>query len=174
MGRRGVVEYRHRGDGRVIELIPSTPRDITIVAANMREWDRREFEASAVYPSLTHAALLCHHGSGRWAGIALLDGQPVAAFGAFGSPLHPHLRTAWAFGTDRFRRVVPAISGEVQRWKPLLVAEGVHRIEARALKGHDLAGRWMSSLGASREAVLRHAGVNGEDFELWAWVAETN
>jgi hypothetical protein len=165
-----------RIDGRLsmIELIPSTPRDITIVAAQMREWDRREFEASAAYPSATHAALLCHYGSQPWAAIALLDGDPVAAFGAFGSPLMPQLRTAWAFGTERFRRAVPAITREVESWKPQLVREGVHRIEARALAGHDLAGRWLKGLGASRETILKRYGTGGEDFELWAWVAETN
>lgn len=157
----------------MIELIPSTPRDISIVAVNIREWDRREFEASAAYRSITDAALLCHYGSGQYAGVALLDGDPVAAFGAFGNPLMPQVRTAWAFGTSRFRRAVPAISVEVERWKPYLVAEGVHRIEARCLRGHDLAGRWMASLGASREAVLMHYGRGGEDFELWAWTAGT-
>lgn len=158
----------------MIELVASTPRDITIVAANMRDWDRREFDASADYPSATAAALLCHYGSMPWAGVALLNGEPVAAFGAFGSPLQPQLRTAWAFGTDKFRRAVPAIGREVESWKPHLVAQGVHRIEARCLAEHDLAGRWLAGLGATREAVLRRHGRGGEDFELWAWIAETN
>jgi hypothetical protein len=161
----------------MIELIASTPRDITIVAANMREWDRREFEASARTPafagasSMTEAALICHYGSIPWARVALVDGEPVAAFGAAGSAYQPQLRLAWAFGTERFRRAVPAISREVESWKPLLVAEGVHRIEARALVGHDLAGRWMRGLGARREAVLERYGIGGEDFELWAWTS---
>lgn len=156
----------------MIELIPSTPRDITIVAANMREWDRREFEASARYMAITEAALYCHFTSLPWAGVALLKGEPVAAFGAAGSALQPQLKAAWAFGTDKFKRVVPAISREVESWKPHLMAEGVHRIEARALVGHDLAGRWMAGLGAQCEGVLRHYGRGGEDFELWAWTAE--
>jgi hypothetical protein len=155
----------------MIELVASTPRDITIVAAAMREWDRREFEASARTASMTEAALICHYGSGQWARVALLKGEPVAAFGAAGSPYQPQLRIAWAFGTDRLRKAVRAISREVESWKPRLVAEGVGRIEARALVGHDLAGRWMTALGASREAILRRYGTGGEDFELWAWVA---
>lgn len=136
----------------------------------MRDWDRREFEATADYRNLTDAALLCHYGSMPWAGVALLNDEPVAAFGALGSPLHPQLKMAWAFGTAKFRRAVPAIGREVESWKPHLIAEGVHRIEARSLVGHDLAGRWMAGLGAEREAVLRKYGRNGEDFELWAWV----
>lgn len=158
------------GVASLIELIPSNPRDITIVAVGMRDWDRLEFEATAAYRNITDAALFCHYGSGPYAGVALLNGEPVAAFGAVGNPLMPQLRTAWAFGTPRFRKVVPAISREVERWKGLLVEDGVHRIEARALVGHDLAGHWMTGLGAKREAILRSYGRHGEDFELWAWV----
>lgn len=154
----------------MIELIPSTPRDITIVAANMRQWDRTELEASAA-GTMTERALFCHYTSFPWACVALLNDEPVAAFGAAGTPLQPQVKVAWAFGTGRFRRVVPAISREVESWKPHLIAEGVHRIEARALVGHDLAGRWMAGLGAKQEGVMRHYGRNGEDFELWAWTA---
>jgi len=155
----------------MIELIPSTPRDITIVAANMREWDRTELEASAT-GSMTERALFCHYTSQPWACVALLNGEPVAAFGAAGTPLQPQVKVAWAFGTSRFRRVVPAISREIERWKPHFIADGIHRVEARCLVSHDLAGRWMAGLGFSREGVMRHYGRNGEDFELWAWTAE--
>ena len=137
----------------------------------MRDWDRREFKAAARTRSLSEAALFCHHVSMPWAGIALEHGEPIAAFGAAGSPMQPQLRIAWAFGTERFRRAVPSIGREVQSWKPRLIAEGVRRIEARALCGHDLAGRWLAKLGATREAILRRYGMGGEDFELWAWVA---
>lgn len=122
---------------------------------------------------MTERALFCHYTSMPWAAVALLDGEPVAAFGAAGTPLQPQLRVAWAFGTKRFKRCVPAISGEVNAWKPALMAEGVRRIEARTLVGHDLAGHWMTYLGAEREGVMRQYGTNGEDFELWAWTAET-
>lgn len=140
----------------------------------MRDWDRTEFEASAVYRSITEAALFCHYGSGEWARVVLLRGEPVAAFGAVGSPYQPQLMSAWAFGTKRFKRTVPAITAEVNSWKPRLIEQGVRRIEARAIVGHDLAGHWMASLGAKREAVLRRYGVNGEDFELWAWIGESD
>ena len=154
-----------------VEIIPSTPRDISIVGMNMRPADRAEFEASAEYPSLSQAAVFCHHVSDRYSAVVLLRGEPVAAFGAAGSPLQPHLRSAWAFGTSKFRRVVPWITREVERWKPILVADGVHRVEARSLVGHDIAGIWLEGLGCAKEATLRCAGRHGEDFNLWAWVA---
>lgn len=155
-----------------VEIIPSTPRDISIVGAQMRAADREEFAASAAYPSLAQAAVFCHAMSDQWSAVVLLRGEPVAAFGAAGSPLQPHMRSAWAFGTDRFKRVVPAITREVEAWKPQLVAAGVHRVEARSLVGHDIAGLWLAGLGCRQEAVLRRAGRNGEDFLLFAWVAE--
>lgn len=159
--------------GRVtVEIIPSNPRDISIIGANMREHDRREFEASALFPSMSTAALMCHYASPDWAWVALLDDEPAGAIGIVRNALQPQLGAAWAFGTDRFKRVVPALSVLAATFRNRLVSEGVHRIEARCIVGHDLAGRWMAGLGASRETVLRRYGVNGEDFELWAWTDE--
>ena len=155
-----------------VEIIPSTPRDISIVGMNMRAADRAEFEASAEYPSLAQAAVFCHHVSDRWSAVVLLRGEPVAAYGAAGSSLTPHLRSAWAFGTDKFKRAVPWITREVERWKPMLIEAGVHRVEARSLAGHDIAGLWLNGLGCAKEGVLRRAGRRGEDFDLWAWAPE--
>lgn len=139
----------------------------------MRDWDRVEFEASARFDSMTQAALLCHYASPGWAWVALLDGEPVSAIGiAQSAPWQPQLRSAWAFGTKRFKRSLPALSVLAHGFRERLIAEGVRRVEARSLVGHDLAGQWMHALGASRETVLRRFGVNGEDFELWAWTDE--
>jgi hypothetical protein len=155
-----------------IEIIRSTPRDISIVGINMRAEDRAEFEAGAAYRSASDAALFCHHTSGRWSAVVLLRGEPVAAFGCAGSPLQPQVRAAWAFGTRRFRRVVPWITREVEAWKPHLIAAGVHRVEARALVGHDIAGIWLLGLGCVKEGTMRRMGRGGEDFDLYAWVAD--
>lgn len=118
---------------------------------------------------MSTAALLCHYASPGWAWVALYRGEPAGAIGIVRNALQPQIGAAWAFGTDRFRRVVPALSVLAATFRDRLVADGVHRIEARCIVGHDLAGRWMASLGASRETILRRYGRGGEDFELWAW-----
>jgi hypothetical protein len=135
----------------------------------MREWDRREFRATAGNRSMSDAALLCHYASQGFAWVALLDGEPVAAIGVVRSPLMPHLGSAWAFGTQKFKRALPALSRAARAFPGLLIADGVRRVEARCLKDHDLAGHWMASLGATKECDLECYGAEGETFELWAW-----
>lgn len=158
-----------------VEIRPGTPRDLCFVASNMREWDRREVSATAVLESMTEAAMLSWHVSGPdWCWTAWLDGQPHAAFGvSVGSHYQPHIRGAWAWGTDRFRRCVPAITRFcVNDWPDRLIGEGVWRVEIRSMKGHDIAHRWLSGLRARREGEMTNYGVHGETFELWAWLKE--
>lgn len=158
----------------VVNIIPGNLRDISYVAANMRSADREEVFATARLESATQAAAISFHGSPGWSWMALYNGQPAAAFGiGSGAHLQPHIRHAWAYGTVHFKRCVPAITRFVREfWFEALIEEGVRRVEARSLVNHDIAHRWLASLGAKREGLLRGFGVNGEDFELWAFVYE--
>lgn len=157
-----------------VEIRPGTLRDITYVAANLRKWDTKEIFASAALESPTQVGLLSYYGSLGWCWTAWLDGQPHAAFGvARMSDLQPHLRSAWAWGTDRFKRCAPAITRfSMKEWPSRLIGEGVTRVEIRSLKGHDIAHKWLSAIRARREGEMTNYGVNGETFELWAWLKE--
>lgn len=100
-----------------------------------------------------------------------LRGDPIAAFGAAESG-NPVLRHGWAFGTRRFRRAVPCMTRFiVETFGPDLVASGVRRVEVRAIEGHDIAHRWLTSIGARAEAGLDEYGKNGECFVQYAWLA---
>lgn len=155
-----------------VEIRPGTCRDLCFIAANLRDEDRREIFASAVLESATEAAMLSWYSSGPdWCWTAWLDNQPQAAFGISAvSHFQRHMRSAWAWGTDRFKRCVPAITRQAQKCPALLLAEGVTRVEVRSLQGHDLAHKWLSGLGARKECDLPEYGVNGETFELWAFI----
>lgn len=157
-----------------VEIRPGTLRDITFVASNLREQDRREVFATALLGSGTEAGFISFHNSPGFSWTGWLEGQPVAAFGVGqGSPWQPHIRHAWAFGTGRFKRTVPAITRFcLKEWPSRLIGEGVTRVEIRSLADHDLAHKWLSALRAHREAVMLNYGVNGETFELWAWLAD--
>lgn len=94
-------------------------------------------------------------------------GQPVAAFGAV--PITVSVLSIWAWGNRSMVRAIPAvtrfITGElVPRW----IGEGVTRVEARSVAGHDTAHKWMRSLGASA-VPLPCFGRNGENFILFGW-----
>jgi hypothetical protein len=158
-----------------VEIRPGTPRDLCFIAANLRQWDRRELSASALLSSMTEAAMLSWYMSGpQWCWTAWLGDQPQAAFGVSTmGPMQPHLRSAWCWGTDRLRRCAPAITRFcVKEWPSRLIGEGVTRVEIRSLEGHDLAHRWLAGLKAHHEGAMKGYGTNGETFELWAWLKE--
>lgn len=154
-----------------VAIVPGTLRDIAYVTANLRPDDRREIGASADLASTVEAAVIAFETSTDWCWTAQCDGQPVAAFGtAETSPLTPHIRTAWAFGTARFRRAVPAISRfATGEWPARLIGEGVRRLEVRSLADHEIAHRWLARLGARLEGTLESYGTGGENFQLWSW-----
>lgn len=157
------------------DIRPGNCRDLCFIAANLRDEDRREIFASAKLESATEAAMLSWYSAGPdWCWTAWLDDQPQAAFGiSLISPLQPHMRSAWAWGTDRFKRCAPAITRFCkQEWPHRLISEGVTRVEIRSLAGHDLAHRWLAVLPARKEADLINFGVNGETFEMWAFLAD--
>ena len=157
--------------GRRVAVVPATLRDLAYVTANLRPEDRREIRASADLASTVEAALIAYETSRDWCWTAQIAGQPVAAFGAAEtSVLTPHIRTAWAFGTRRFRRAVPAIGRfALAEWPDRLAGERVRRLEVRSLAGHDIAHRWLAGLGARLEGELVRYGTGGEDFQLWSW-----
>lgn len=158
-----------------VEIRPGVPRDLCFVAANLRDEDRREIFASARLANATEAAMVSWYSSGAdWSWTAWAKGQPQAAFGiSVVSPFQPHMRSAWAWGTRHFIRCAPAITRFCkQEWPRRLIDEGVTRVEIRSLKGHDLAHRWLAALPARKEAEMLNYGVNGEAFELWAFLKE--
>ena len=144
-------------------------RDITYIGANLREQDRLELKASCALDSYSLMAALAFSASPGWA-WTYWENQPVAAFGVSpGYYATPHIWTGWAFGTDRFRRAVPEMTRFMLGKQEQIRQAGCRRLEVRSLAGHDIADKWLSSMGAKQEGVLRKWGAGGEDFNLWAW-----
>jgi len=157
----------------MVEIRPGCARDLCFVAANLRDEDIREIFASAVLESATQAAMLSWLSSGpEWCWTAWLDDQPQAAFGLSSvGALQPHILSAWAWGTPRFKRCIPAMTRFIKaEWPQMVLSVGVTRVEARSLRDHDLAHKWLSGLGARKECELPEFGVNRETFELWAFL----
>ena len=155
---------------RSIEIRPATLRDVTFIAAGMRSQDWQEIHASSPCNDKTEAGALCFLMS-KWSYTAWLKGEPVCAFG-FAMTGLPWIMSAWAFGTERMRRVIPAVTRHEATMLPLFAEAGIHRIEVRSLEGHDLAHGWLASLGAKRECDLPQYGRNGETFVLYAWTKD--
>lgn len=155
----------------MVTIEPACLRDVTWIAANMRAQDRREIAALVGDASMTDAAGAMLRGSPDHAFVAYLDAEPVAAVGVMRHAAH--LGSAWAFGTDRTRRVIPALTRwGIAEWKPRMIADGYRRVEVRTIIDHDLSHRWLEKLGFARECLCRGYGRDGETFAQFAYVRD--
>lgn len=148
-----------------ITIEDATLRDMTFIAANMRDADRREI--GAVFPGAPHeVATALFMASPGLCWVARIGLDPVAAYGI--AALMPGVGSGWAYGTKRMRRAVPAMTEYGRRRiAPLLIAEGFRRVEVRTAIDHDLSHRWLESLGFVREGIAVDYG-DGLDFVTYA------
>jgi hypothetical protein len=102
-----------------------------------------------------------------WSWIATLDGNPACAFGF--QPFNVCVWTAWAFGTRRMIRAIPAVTAHCIAQEQRLIDLGARRVEVRTMQGHDIAQGWLTRLGCRHIADLPGAGRDNETFELWCW-----
>jgi len=152
-----------------IEIRPGTLRDVSFIAANMRDEDWREIHASGPMDDRAEAGIMCHIAS-EFSWTAWIKDDPVCAFGFARSGL-PWVWSAWAFGTDRMKRAVPAVTRFGRETASRLLLEaGARRCEIRSIADHDLAHRWLQGLGAHLECELPGYGRNGETFVLYSWL----
>ena len=154
-----------------VTISRATLRDTTWIGAQMQAGDRREIMCQMPPGALaSEAAALCWQASpmARWQ--AEIDGEPVAAWGAM--ILTYPVWQAWAFGTRRMRRAIPAMRRHIVAAVPEIVALGARRLEVRAMSGHSTAHLLLISLGAKYACELPFSGHGGEVFELWFWTVE--
>lgn len=150
-----------------------TPDAVRHVALHMRDADVREFmsisfaedraqlAASLVEAYGEHPAALCFFADEEPVGVgALIEGRP-------------NVTTLLFFATDEFRAVALGIARFTKhRLFPRYRDDGIHRIEAISIDGHDDAHRWIEMVGLKREAVIPGYGKNGEAYHQFAWVSE--
>lgn len=150
-------------------VVGATLRDLSYIAANLRQEDRHEIECQMDGWNAAALALSAMQGP---AYIVELDGNPEAAFGA--CEQRQGLWIAWSWGTVRMARCVPSITRFFyQVLGPHVSKAGAWRVEARPLAGNELAVRWLKRLGATERCVLPSYGKNGEDFLLFDWTRES-
>jgi hypothetical protein len=151
-----------------LERANDRPGLVASVAANMREWDRREIFATrhdSSVAQLAEDALAC--GPVSW--VAGQGDTPIAAFGC--APMWRGVWSMWLFATDDFGRIGISVTKLVVRSIiPMMFDAGAHRLEARSMEGHVDAQRWLEVIGAKREATLRGYGRDGDTFHVYAWL----
>lgn len=154
-----------------VAIGPATIRDVSYLLGNLRPADREELFCQ--FPDdapLDAVAATCVRPAEAF--VAYLRGAPVMAFGFTPQTLAGNVISAWAFGTAKATRVIPAITRFVRdELAPFWIEAGVTRMEARSILGHSTAHRWMEATGAVRECDLPLWGKGGETFVLFAWRA---
>lgn len=133
------------------------------IAANMREWDRREIFATRGDdgPDRLAAGVLGTVGP-KW--VAWLGDEPVAAIGC--AAMWPGLMSPWCFATDKFRQTHLLLTRLAKQVIiPMAREAGTHRLEVKTMEGHTDAQAWLKrAFGAHHEATHPGFGRNRETF----------
>lgn len=151
-----------------VERICDHPEFVLPVAANMREWDKREIYANRWDddPEGVARDAVAMGQSVGW--VAGLDDRPIAAFGCF--QMWPGVWSMWLFATDDFRQIRFSMTKLIVRnIIPMLWEAGAHRLQCHSMDGHDDAQDWLKVIGARRESTCPGYGRNGEAFHCYVW-----
>lgn len=143
-----------------------TPTDVRFVAANMRAADAAEIFATRWTDAPDDIVTDVMH-AGPFVWTTGLE-RPIAVVGAF--PSHPGVWQVFMFATDEFPRIGLGMTRFVRKCMiPALIDSNAHRAQCHSIEGHDVAHRWLESLGAQVESVAKGWGRNGEDFRVYVW-----
>ncbi|WP_289035998.1 hypothetical protein [uncultured Roseibium sp.] len=156
------------------QIVDLCVRDASYIAANMRPADIAEIGClwERFDPRVLGVCAATHSVPGFAWSIRDNKGQPIAAYGmSYAAPFDPEHWQAWAFGTDRFRRVAPLMTRHLQSIRDV-IETNCRRLQVITHVEHDLSHEWLRKLGAKREGLLKAYGRNREDFEIYAWVRQ--
>lgn len=147
---------------------PLNLEDLQHICRNLRPHSHKEAFACCeeVDPDELAKGLLSLKGDFAW--IFSTD-RPVYAGGVV--ECRPGVWESWGLSTDDWHQIAVPMTKFIRRSiLPGLRERGAHRLESLCLSGVPEVAKWMSVLGAIKEATLPKRGKNGEDFDLYAWV----
>lgn len=154
----------------MIDIVPANIRDYTYIASNMRDEDRREIFCQLPEEATSRDVAIFSLNYASHAYTVRLRGRNVAAVGATQLSVCGSVYSAWAWGTKELNRVAPRIGRYfLSVIAPKLIVDGCRRVEVRSIEGHDMAHRWLTTLGARCESRMQDYGRNGELFLLYSF-----
>ena len=150
---------------RSVEIVPASYADAVYVARRMRQLDAEE-----IYPHLWNptpenlAAASCQS---KIKFVALLDGEPVVAFG--GTERFPKVWLVWMFATDQWTKVALSVTRfvrrqmmvEINRYEPV-------RLDCWSMDGHYTAHQWLEAFGFIREATVEDYSSAGKTYHCYS------
>jgi hypothetical protein len=150
-----------------VELVPAAYGDVVFIARRMRALDAEEILPliQTGKPEDLAAGMVA---AGGIATVALSDGVPVAAYGAYLG--RPQIWTVWMFATDRWPEVALSVTRDIRRsMMPAMLDGDAVRADCWSMEGHDMAHRWLEVLGAVREATVEDYGPTRKSFHCYSW-----
>lgn len=150
-----------------VELVPAAYGDVVFIARRMRALDAEEILPliQTGKPEDLAAGMVA---AGGIATVALSDGVPVAAYGAYLG--RPQIWTVWMFATDRWPEVALSVTRDIRRNMMAAMLDGdAVRADCWSMEGHDMAHRWLEVLGAVREATVEDYGPTRKSFHCYSW-----
>ena len=151
----------------VSRIVPATYADLVFIARRMRDLDAEEI-FPLTWTGRPEDLAAGISAVGGHAAVALSGDVPVAAWGA--TMQRPDFWSVWMFSTDRWPEVALTVTRSIKKdLIPSLVADGAVRADCWSMEGHDVAHRWLESLGAIREASVEDYGSTRKVFHCYSW-----
>lgn len=141
--------------------------DVLYITHHLREWDRKEVFATRFSDDPDQLAMdVLRWGPNWW--VAGED-KAIAVIGA--TEVWPGCWSVGMFATDEFSKIGLPLTKWVKRSMiPHIAQQGIRRGECRSIEGHEMAHRWLETLGAKREGDgLKKYGKDGETFFTYVW-----
>jgi hypothetical protein len=152
---------------RLAELVPAAYGDVVFIARRMRALDAEEI-LPLIRTGKPEDLASGTISVGGLATVALSDGVPVAAYGAYLG--RPQYWTVWMFATDRWAEVALSVTKDIRRnMMPAMLSGDAVRADCWSMEGHDVAHRWLELLGAVREASIEDFGPTRKTFHCYSW-----
>ena len=151
----------------LVELVPAAYGDVVFIARRMRALDAEEI-LPLIHTGKPEDLASGTIAVGGLATVALSDGVPVAAYGAYLG--RPQYWTVWMFATDRWAEVALSVTRDIRRnMMPAMLNGDAVRADCWSMEGHDAAHRWLELLGAVREATVEDYGPTRKSFHCYSW-----
>lgn len=153
----------------MIEISNADRGMLQAVLDNLRAADREEMTAAGV--EIAHlAGMLMRHKLFAFCAWSYERG-PISAWGLVQK--RQGVGAAFAFGTDDWGQAVLPMVRQICGFAiPYLLAIGIHRVEAVAMRKRTDIKRFMKLLGARSEGILSSYGIEGEDFVSYRWLSD--
>jgi hypothetical protein len=139
--------------------------DLRFLAINLRPEDRLELSVTRDlqrYEDLAWSAAFS-----RWRKVAIVERQPVFAFGANEIPHEPRVHV-WGFGSvDAVQALKPVTRYIKKLMVPEILRSGVIEAQAVSHPANAVSHRWLIFLGFRLKATITGVGARKEDMLLF-------